>query len=210
MRLYNLTEPAVEPILIAEARDHLRIDGDSEDAYLGALIAAARIYGESWTGLTFINQQMKLTLDHWPRTSGRNGWWDGLADGVMDSLFGYSKSVALPVSPVSSIDNIQITESDESISSWTSDDWILIDGVDPSILLKDGAAWPKPGRSAAGIDITLTAGFGPDSNSVPAAIKQALLMIIARLYAARGDSPSEAMHTSGAAALLTPYRKVRL
>ncbi len=209
MRIYNLGEPLNEPLLLAEVRDHLRIDNSDEDAYLGALITAARIYAESWTGLHLIDQSLKVTLDQWPGET-RGQWWSGLATGPLSGLFGDRTSFRLAVAPVSLISEIRTLDGLGGAILWDSAQYRLVTGVDPVLTLASGASWPKPGQKTAGIEIALTAGFGPNWNSVPAAIRQAMLMIVARLYAARGDSPAEAMRTTGAAALLAPFRRVKL
>ena len=46
MALVLTAVPAAEPISLADAKAHLRIDGSDEDALLTALIAAARMFVE--------------------------------------------------------------------------------------------------------------------------------------------------------------------
>ena len=59
------TPPAVEPIALDEAKRHLRIeDGVSEDdALVGTLISAVRIWAENFTGRAFITQTWERKLD---------------------------------------------------------------------------------------------------------------------------------------------------
>jgi len=58
--------PAVEPVTIAEARLHARIDHDLEDGLLATFIAAARQHGEQLTGRQFVEAAYELSLDGFP------------------------------------------------------------------------------------------------------------------------------------------------
>ncbi len=62
MALVLTTAPAAEPISLAEAKAHLRIDADDEDALLTALIAAARMFVERTLGVALITQSWSYFL----------------------------------------------------------------------------------------------------------------------------------------------------
>jgi uncharacterized phiE125 gp8 family phage protein len=66
MALVLTSAPSVEPISLAEAKAHLRIDSEDEDALLASLIATARTYVERTLGLALITQGWAYYLDHWP------------------------------------------------------------------------------------------------------------------------------------------------
>ena len=66
MTLALLTGPAAEPVTLAEARAHLRLDGTEENPLVEALIAAARAALEAETRRAFVTQSWRLTLDDWP------------------------------------------------------------------------------------------------------------------------------------------------
>ncbi len=69
MTMTLIKPPALEPVTLAEVRQFLRLDDDSEDTLLTGLIKAARETLEVQTGLALINQTLRLYLDSWP-TSG--------------------------------------------------------------------------------------------------------------------------------------------
>lgn len=58
--------PASEPITLAEAKLHLRVDGDDEDALIAEKLSAAIEFIESATGLALITQTFRATLDGFP------------------------------------------------------------------------------------------------------------------------------------------------
>ena len=66
MTVVLTTAPAVEPISLAEAKAHLRIDASDEDALLTALITAARMFVEGTLGVALITQGWSYFLDFWP------------------------------------------------------------------------------------------------------------------------------------------------
>ena len=74
-------------------------------------------------------------------------------------------------------------------------------------------SWPKPGRTANGIEIAFVAGYGDAAADVPAPIRQAILLLVAHWHehrepveigAAKPPCPSTVSE------LLQPYRWVRL
>src|SRR5687767_10556692 len=68
MHLTLTTPAALEPLTLAEAKLHLRLDEGADDAGLASLIASARLHVERSHGLALIAQGWTLHLDDWPRT----------------------------------------------------------------------------------------------------------------------------------------------
>ena len=64
--LNRTVEPAVEPVSLAEAKAHLRVDIDTDDAYVSALLVAAREYCETYLDETMLHTQYVMKLDMFP------------------------------------------------------------------------------------------------------------------------------------------------
>ena len=65
--LLNLITDAVdEPVTLAQAKDHLRIDGTTEDAYIQSLIYAARKAIEGEINRPIGEQTFELGISKWP------------------------------------------------------------------------------------------------------------------------------------------------
>ena len=64
--LKTLTQPAVEPVTLAEAKAHCRVDTSTDDAYIGSLIEAAREWCEAYCDETFVHKRYRMTLDSFP------------------------------------------------------------------------------------------------------------------------------------------------
>ncbi len=184
--------PVVEPLSLAEVKDHLKVETIADDALITRLITTARQQVEKQINKVLINQSWAIYLDNW------------LAYG----------EVELPVSPVNQINNLR-TFSIDDIASIVDPSHYYADLVsDPQrLILRGSRIWQKPGRPANGIEIDVTAGFGTEGDSVPGPLRQAMFLLITHWYENRQPDCSGApivSVTSALQALLAPYKRVRL
>ncbi len=188
-----LTSPAaLEPVSIAEAKDHLRVDHSDEDAYISSLILTSRLHIEAALSLVLIHQSWTWTFDAWPKRS---------------------QSVTLPLRPVSAITGISILASDGAPTAMPASDYELDGNHVPPRLLRTTSQWPKPGKVHAGIEISFVAGFGPTADDVPQPVRHALLLLVAHWYEHRDPIEIGSDKTSvpeAVSTLLKPYRVARL
>ncbi|MGE7371039.1 head-tail connector protein [Neorhizobium sp. NPDC001467] len=156
------TPPTAEPITLAEAKAHLRLDGDEEDALVASLVATARQHLERETGLCLLAQNWRLCLDAWPR------------DGI----------VKIARYPLRAIEAVTVYDH-AGMPAEVSLNAHLLDGeARPARLwLRDP---PAPGQAMNGIEITFAAGFGEAGTDVPDVLKRALLVHVAHMFAFRG------------------------
>lgn len=61
-----VTPPAGEPLTLAEAKTHVKVDGPESDAELADWIAAARMDTETYTRCAWLTQGLDVTLSHFP------------------------------------------------------------------------------------------------------------------------------------------------
>lgn len=192
MSLVMTSGPALEPVTLAEAKAHLRVDGTAEDALIQSLIITSRLHIEAALGLALVTQSWVYLLDRWPR-SGR---------------------LTLPIRPVAAIAQIRVWDEAGSAQTLAPGDFLLDGhGVPPRLVPVDAALLQAPTREMNGIEIAFTAGFGPAASDVPATIRHALLLLVAHWYEHRepveigaGASAVPAMVSE----LLGPYRRRRL
>lgn len=178
MALSQLTAPSAEPLDLDEVKSHLRIDSDitADDAMLTAFIAAARQHGEMLTGRSFINQQWRLRLDGF-----------AMGPGVMGAGGGYNE-IELERGTVQSVDAIHyldmqgVTQSMD-LTTVAKD----LDSLPGRVSPVFGQVWPIPRPQLGAVWIDYTAGYGPDSSSVPAVIRQWMLVRVATLYEHRAE-----------------------
>ncbi len=78
-----ITPPAIEPVSITEAQQHLRLDGQFDADYIQSLITAARTILEQYCWSAFVTQTWQYWWDrYWwtmfiPRPPLRTGWNSG-------------------------------------------------------------------------------------------------------------------------------------
>ena len=192
MALILTSGPSVEPVSLAEAKAHLRVDGTAEDTLIGSLIVTSRLHVEAALGLALITQSWSYFVDAWPKGT----------------------ELRLPLRPVQAIAAVQLYGPDESVTPVPPEIY-LVDGhsVPPRLVRQGAKVWPKPVRSANGIEVAFVAGYGDTAADVPAPIRQAVLLLVAHWYENRepveiGSATVAIPH--GISELLQPYRAVRL
>lgn len=180
MPLELTSPPALEPVTLAEAKAHLKIDTDADDALIERLIAAARARAEWHTGRAFVTQSWILWLDAWPAV------------------------IELPLPPLQSVASVTTYNCADLARILSPSDYTVANG---RIALKDGRAPPTDLRRLNAVAIAFTAGYGAAAD-VPAPLRVAILALIAFLYEHRGEAPADLPHDI--LALLAPYRVLKL
>ena len=184
--LEQITAPAVEPLTLAEVKASLKVEQDDEDALLLRLITVARQRCEQYTGRVLIAQDWRLTLDAWP-----------------------GRVVDLPNPPLMAVTSVLTYAEDDTPGPVDASLYAVDASVAPGRIIRRTAdAWPAPGRSYNGIEITYQAGYGLSWNDVPEALRQGMLHLIAQLYESREGSASAL--PPAVLGLWQPYRLVRL
>ena len=182
-------EPAAEPVSLAEAKGHLRVDHSADDGLIESLVSAARGHVEQETGLAIVDQTWRLYLDDWP----------------------LDRCVRLRRHPVRRIESATIFDEAGDPHSIPAE-WIRLDTVArPARLVVSEAA--PPGARMNGIEIEFVAGLAEAANEVPDGLKRAVLLLVARWYEFRGayaakDQP--VVVPTGFERLIAPYREMRV
>jgi len=180
------TAPAAEPILNAEARLHARIEEDEDDALVDNLITVARQFVEYETGRQLITATWKLYLNDFPR------------------------EIVLPRPPLGAVSTIKYLDTDGTLTTLATTVYQKSTADEPArIRLAYNQSWPSIRVIKDSIVVEYTAGYGTAGSSVPAAIRQAMLLYVSHLYENRepiiiGVSASPVPMTISA--LLDPYR----
>jgi uncharacterized phiE125 gp8 family phage protein len=191
MTSFLLAGPAVEPVSLAEAKAHLRLDGEDEDQLITTLIAAARIHVEAVTGRVLIAQSWRLVLDGWPG----------------------NRVVTLPVGPLIELTAITAYDAEGDAQAIPLAGILPESGAGPARLFLPRAL-PTPAlRERQGLEIDFVAGYGADAGDVPEGLKLAVLRLVAHWFENRDAvilAGSGSIVPPGLDAVLAPWRRVRL
>lgn len=186
-KLINTSVSITEPVSLAEAKAHLRIDHSDDDAYITALISVARQQAESLCNRVIAEQTFTVTYDQ------------------------FSNLIRLPVDPVSSVDTFSYIDQNGDTQILVADTDYHFSNLpfEPVLVPPYSSWWPFAGSGYEKVSIAFTAGWA--DGEVPLSIKQAIMIILGTLYCDRKDvstAPS-GLHAVpfSARALLGPYTK---
>lgn len=164
MPLQLVTPPSGEPVSLAEAKLHLRVDVDDDDALISSLIAAARQAAETLTGRQLISARWKLVLDAFP-------WGE----------------ILLAKCPVQSIVSIQYLDMNGLSQMLPSSDYVVDTACEPArITPVFGKTWPPTLPQIGAVTVTFDAGYGAAS-AVPEGLKSWVKLRVGSLYAHREE-----------------------
>ncbi|BDU17527.1 head-tail connector protein [Lysobacter auxotrophicus] len=182
MGLRRTTEPGVEPVTLAEAKLHLRVDSDAEDAKIVGLIKTARTDCEFRIGRTLITSGWTLTLDC------------------------FAQLAELPMPPAISITSLKYTDTSGAEQTLAPSAYRVDLSSDPARVEPVGG-WPATASVQAAVRVVFTAGYGESPDAVPSAAKDWILLAVGDLYANRERSSEKVkVPMDFADALLDPLR----
>lgn len=191
--------PVVEPVTVAEAKSHMRIDFADDDTLIGVLVTAAREYVEA-----------ELNRDLVERT------WDY----TFDDLCG---DVVLPHNPVQSVTSVTYSDGDGQSQTVATSVYGTSLSTPARVWLKNSQSWPTVYNQRDSVTVRYVTGYAGtadspvDRTAIPEAIRVAILMATADLYEhreAQTTSRSVGVEVLQAnltvARLLNPYRVIWL
>jgi uncharacterized phiE125 gp8 family phage protein len=170
-----ITPPAVLPVSLDEAKDHLRVDHGDDDNYITRIVklAAAGLDGpDSWLGRALIKQTLELRCDGFPGCD--------------------SPDLELPCPPLITPPAIVVTYADRDGTDQILDaaNYRVIGSGGRSmarLALAYGKSWPIARWQRESLRVRYDAGYGATGADVPEEIRQAILLRVEHLYEHRGQ-----------------------
>lgn len=163
-----ISAPTAEPITLAEAKLHLRVDTTDDDVLITDLIMSAREYAEDFQGRAFITQIRELVLDNWP---GGGTWLSSTANSNLFSYgIGYRSDyrtgeranyVELPYPPLRAVESVKYADSAGVQATWDTTNYFADKAkFIGRVVLGYGKSWPTATLLPSGaIVIRYTAGY---------------------------------------------------
>jgi uncharacterized phiE125 gp8 family phage protein len=155
-----VTPPALEPVELWEAKDHLRLDTDDHDDLVAGLIVAARRHVEAFLHRALLTQTRELGLDCFP-----------------------AGEIRLPYPPLQSVTGIVYVDEAGAEQTLATSGFQVDARSEPGrVLPAYGKSWPSTRAVPNAVRITYVAGYGATPESLPAEVLEAVKVIVHTLY----------------------------
>lgn len=175
------SNPTEEPINLAEAKKHLKVEPDvtEDDGLIRDLIPAARHYAEALLNYAMVTQEFQLFLDAFPCYYEAH------------YKVRFFEALELPRPPLQSVTHVKYTDGDGVVQTLDPLEYTVDTKSEPGRLIPAyGKVWPSTRTVPNAVEVQYKAGFG-GAGSVPEHWKQAILLILGQLYENRGDAQVE-------------------
>jgi uncharacterized phiE125 gp8 family phage protein len=167
MGLKRTIKPAVSPVTLDEAKQHVGLLSGDHDQHLARLIEAATEEAERYTGRALISQTWRLALDKFPCRWPRN-------------------DIRLPRPPLQSVTSIKYVDEHGILQTLDSALYTATADFEPArIEPAYGQVWPATRDEREAVRVTYVAGYGNAASNVPQGIRQAILLMAAQWFAHR-------------------------
>lgn len=212
MGLSLVTGPTEEPVSLAEAKAHCRIDSTDDDGLLAGYILAARKYCEGDTRRAFLTQTWDYTIDYqWPYINKGVTFANGQT--YYGSPYQYHQ-IILPFGNLQSVTSVTYIDQDGATQTLdTSQYTVKSDETSGLINENYGITWPYTRYVIGAITVRFVAGWLPAQ--FPDDLRMAMLMLIGTWYENResvvlGRSEVPTVLPMATEAILSSYRISRI
>lgn len=189
MGLSVVIPPADEPVSLAEAKKHCRVDHPNDDALIAGYILAARQWAETYLRRALCTQTLDYTLDCWPG------------------------EIVLPRPPHQSVTSISYVDAAGATQVLATSEYqvdLSSDSLAARIRPAYQKTWPTIRLDTFNpITVRYVAGYGGNPSNIPDSIRSAILLLIGDLYENREDVVIGTISSQlplAAKHLMDPYR----
>lgn len=192
MGLTLVTQPAIEPVTLADAKIHLRETDTAQDSLITSLIKASRKAIEERCRRSLITQTWMVQLDQFPSATSGSALWAPFEIGIPRIPPGETSAgdlrrkwtgIRLPRGPVLAITSLKYYDAANALVTMSASNYDVDISAPVAIVVPTiSAPWPPTYTRLNAVEIRYTAGFGPAAADVPADIVAALKLLLGHLY----------------------------
>lgn len=185
----RLITPAVnQAVTLAEAKAHLRVTSNSEDAYINLLIESACARAEHELGRALMPQTWELTLDAFP------------------------SAIRLDYPPLISVVHVKYFDTSGAEQTLATNEYFVDSKNEPGWVMPGyNKEWPETYGRANDVTVRFQAGYANEA-AIPSPIKSWVLLLVGSMYENRESEITGTIvaRLGFADRLLDRYRIVRL
>lgn len=150
-----ITPPIVEPVTVADVKLHTHIDHDVEDNLIQLWIESARKLAEDFQCRAYVAQTYTMTFDSFP-----------------------DLPILIPRAPLTAVSSVKYYDYENTETSMLLTDFIIDTDSEPGrIGFAYSKTWPSVTlRPMNAVKITFTCGTGSNASTVPATVKDAIML----------------------------------
>ena len=166
-QITETTAPVVEPVTLAEAKSHLRVDGSDSDTIIGTMIIAARQWAENYCQRSFVQRTYRADVEGW------------------------AARYRLPLEPFASLSSVKYytPDSPQVLTTLDTDFYRANLGKSEIYVDASSSSYPSHATRDDAVQITYVAGDAPTTDSpqdhagnVSNAVKAAILLMVGDLF----------------------------
>ncbi|CAJ3064903.1 Uncharacterised protein [Burkholderia pseudomallei] len=149
-----LQRPVGEPVDLNEAKLHLRVTDDAQDALIASLVTTARIAAETITRQQLLHARYRLVLDRFPMA--------GIGTPLpFEHVINYPAfAIVLPHAPLVEVVSIDYLDMNGTPQTMDPADYVLNAALMPAIITPGfGKIWPIPLPQIGAVTVTYDAGY---------------------------------------------------
>ena len=166
--LYTTITPAATPaVSVADCKLDLRIEASftMDDDLILSYINAASKYASEVVGRKLINETVQVSID------------------------GFSSTIVLPFTPVSSVSEVQYYDGDNASQTLNTTDFYLYNFDNKTeLVFKDNTTIPTTYNRRDAVNITFITGMGAASSDITPTITKAIRLLVAHWYENRSST----------------------
>ena len=160
-RVQRVTAPTADPVSVAEAKSHLRVEHSDDDVLIQRLID---------TAVAFVDVRGALGKAMITQT-----WAEWFAPNPAE--------IVLSLGPVQSVSSISYYDADNALQTATLSNFFVLGPSTRTVVKpKAGYAWPTTFTRDDAIKVQYVIGYGDSDTDVPSTVRHAILMLVSHYY----------------------------